>query len=53
MLGTTTNSFENIIKGFDKEQDLIDSLNGVYIACTFILSQNDFRIALFGIFPVY
>ncbi len=31
----------------------MDSLNLAYIVCTFILSQSDFKIVLFGIFPVF
>lgn len=52
-LGATYKGAKKMISGVEQDQDLMDSLNIAYIICTFILSQSDFRIVFFGIFPVY
>jgi len=53
LVGVKTNVGKKFISGFDQDQDIMDAVNLMLIINAFILSQSDFRIVLFGIFPLY
>jgi hypothetical protein len=42
-----------LLTGVEEVSDQIEALHFAYIMCTFILCQSDFKIALFGVFPLY
>jgi hypothetical protein len=52
-LGVCWAGGKKLLSGVEQVSDQIDVLYFSYIVCTFILSQSDFKIAAFWVFPVY